>query len=52
MAARDTWTMTTAVDTNVVIALWDEDPELSLAAQNALMAAFNRGDRRLRCSRN
>jgi predicted nucleic acid-binding protein len=35
--------MTTAVDTNVVIALWDKDPTLSLAAQNALDAAFNRG---------
>ncbi|MBZ5687868.1 MAG: type II toxin-antitoxin system VapC family toxin [Acidobacteriia bacterium] len=36
--------MTTAVDTNVVIALWDKDPALSLAAQNALEAAFNRGN--------
>jgi len=35
--------MTTAVDTNVVIALWDKDPGLSLAAQNALESAFNRG---------
>jgi predicted nucleic acid-binding protein len=35
--------MTTAIDTNVVIALWDRDPTLSLAAQNALDAAFNRG---------
>jgi hypothetical protein len=35
--------MTTAVDTNVVIALWDKDSTLSLAAQNALDAAFNRG---------
>ena len=35
--------MTTAVDTNVVIALWDKDPALSVAAQNALEAAFNRG---------
>ena len=35
--------MTTAVDTNVVIALWDKDPALSAAAQNALEAAFNRG---------
>jgi predicted nucleic acid-binding protein len=35
--------MTTAIDTNVVIALWDKDPMLSLAAQNALEAAFNRG---------
>jgi len=35
--------MTTAIDTNVVIALWDRDPALSLGAQNALDAAFNRG---------
>ncbi len=35
--------MTTAVDTNVIIALWDKDPALSLAAQNALDTAFNRG---------
>ena len=35
--------MTTAVDTNVVIALWDRDPTLSLAAQTALEAAFGRG---------
>ncbi len=35
--------MTTAVDTNVVIALWDRDPALSLAAQTALEAAFGRG---------
>jgi hypothetical protein len=35
--------MTTAIDTNVVVALWDEDPTLSLAAQTALEAAFNRG---------
>src|ERR1700704_4541661 len=43
MAARDEGTMTTAIDTNVVIALWDKDAALSLAAQNALDAAFNRG---------
>ena len=35
--------MTTAVDTNVVIALWDKDSTLSLAAQTALDMAFNRG---------
>jgi len=35
--------MTTAVDTNVVIALWDKDSTLSLAAQNALDRAFHRG---------
>jgi predicted nucleic acid-binding protein len=31
------------VDTNVVIALWDKDPVLGLAAQNALERAFHRG---------
>jgi predicted nucleic acid-binding protein len=36
--------MTTAIDTNVIIALWDKDPALSLAAQTALDAAFRRGD--------
>jgi predicted nucleic acid-binding protein len=35
--------MTTAIDTNVVVALWDRDPTLSLAAQTALEAAFSRG---------
>jgi predicted nucleic acid-binding protein len=35
--------MTTAIDTNVVVALWDKDPTLSLAAQTALEAAFNQG---------
>ena len=35
--------MTTAIDTNVVVALWDKDPTLSLAAQTALEVAFNRG---------
>jgi predicted nucleic acid-binding protein len=35
--------VTTAVDTNVVIALWDKDPALSLAAHTALEAAFRRG---------
>lgn len=35
--------MTTAVDTNVVIALWDRDSALSLAALTALDPAFNRG---------
>jgi predicted nucleic acid-binding protein len=35
--------MTTAIDTNVVVALWDRDPTLSLAAQIALEGAFNRG---------
>ena len=36
--------MTTAIDTNVVIALWDRNPALSSAAQTALEAAFHRGN--------
>jgi predicted nucleic acid-binding protein len=36
--------MTTAIDTNVVIALWGKDTNLSSAAQTALEAAFNRGN--------
>ncbi len=35
--------MTTAIDTNIIIALWDRDASFSLAVQNALEAAFNRG---------
>jgi len=35
--------MTTAIDTNIVIALWDEDPKLSGLAQAALEQAFRRG---------
>lgn len=35
--------MTTAIDTNIVIALWDRDLALSSAAQSALEAAFHRG---------
>ncbi len=35
--------MTTAIDTNVIVALWDEDLELSLAAETALETAFRRG---------
>ena len=35
--------MTTAVDTNVIIALWDRSPSISSAAQNALETAFQRG---------
>ena len=31
------------LDTNVIVALWDRDPTLSLAAQTALEIAFNRG---------
>jgi predicted nucleic acid-binding protein len=36
--------MTTAIDTNIVIALWDKDPGLSVAAQSALEKAFRRGN--------
>jgi predicted nucleic acid-binding protein len=35
--------MTTAVDTNVIIALWDRNLAVSNAAQNALDAALGRG---------
>jgi predicted nucleic acid-binding protein len=35
--------MPTAIDTNVIIALWDNDPVLSQAAETALDAAFKRG---------
>ncbi|HTE90317.1 MAG TPA: type II toxin-antitoxin system VapC family toxin [Terriglobales bacterium] len=36
--------MTTAIDTNVVIALWDKDATLSRAAETALETAFARGN--------
>ena len=36
--------MTTAIDTNIIIALWDADPTLSAAAEAALEAAFRRGN--------
>jgi predicted nucleic acid-binding protein len=35
--------VTTAIDTNVIVALWDDDPAFSLAAETALEAAFHRG---------
>ena len=35
--------MTTAIDTNVIVALWDRDADLSAAAQSALDAALGRG---------
>jgi predicted nucleic acid-binding protein len=35
--------MTTAIDTNVLVALWDVDPELNAAAQKALDSAQERG---------
>ncbi|MGC2636700.1 MAG: type II toxin-antitoxin system VapC family toxin [Acidobacteriaceae bacterium] len=33
----------TAVDTNAIVALWDNDAKLSAAAQHALDSAFHRG---------
>jgi hypothetical protein len=35
--------MITAIDTNVVIALWDADSSLKLSARSALEGAFRRG---------
>lgn len=35
--------MTTALDTNVLVALWDIDPRLNTAAQKALDAAQEKG---------
>jgi predicted nucleic acid-binding protein len=35
--------MTTAIDTNVIVALWDRDNALSLAAQSALDTALSHG---------
>jgi predicted nucleic acid-binding protein len=35
--------MTTAVDTNVIVALWDRDAQLNTAAQGALDEALDRG---------
>jgi hypothetical protein len=35
--------MTTAIDTNVIVALWDRDTGLNSAAQSALDAALGRG---------
>ena len=37
------WAMTTGIDTNVIVALWDRDPSLSSAAQSALDVALGRG---------
>ncbi len=36
--------MTTAIDTNVIVALWAEDEALSSAAETALESAFRRGN--------
>jgi hypothetical protein len=35
--------MTAAIDTNVIVALWDRDTRLNSAAQSALDAALGRG---------
>jgi hypothetical protein len=35
--------MTTAIDTNIIVALWDRDTRLNSAAQSALDAALGRG---------
>ncbi len=35
--------MTTAIDTNVIVALWDRDPRLSSGAQSALDTALGHG---------
>src|ERR1700739_1308079 len=35
--------MTTSVDTNVIVALWDRDPAISNAAQQALDDALEHG---------
>jgi len=35
--------MTTALDTNVVVAYWGPDPSLNMAVQAALKSAFGRG---------
>jgi predicted nucleic acid-binding protein len=36
--------MTTAIDTNVIVALWDKDPVATSAARTALETAFRRGN--------
>jgi predicted nucleic acid-binding protein len=35
--------MITAVDTNIMVALWDDDPSLNLGAETALNKAFHEG---------
>ena len=35
--------MTTVIDTNIIVALWDKDASLSSAAQSALDAALGQG---------
>jgi predicted nucleic acid-binding protein len=43
VGSRPAWAMTTAIDTNVIAALWDRDPGLSSAAQSAFDVALERG---------
>jgi hypothetical protein len=40
MAAQDEGTVTTALDTDVIIASWDKDPALSMAAKMPWMLPF------------
>jgi predicted nucleic acid-binding protein len=35
--------MTTAIDTDIIVGLWDKDQSLNTAAQTALESAFQRG---------
>jgi predicted nucleic acid-binding protein len=35
--------MTTAIDTNIIVALWHDEPSLSVGVEAALDAAFRRG---------
>jgi hypothetical protein len=43
MGSRAAWAMTTAIDTNMIVALWDRDPGLSSAAPSALDVALEGG---------
>jgi predicted nucleic acid-binding protein len=43
VAQRDAGPVITALDTNVIIALWDRDTAFSAAAQNALDRTLQRG---------
>ena len=36
--------MTTSIDTNVLVALWDRDPAVGASAQSALDGALRRGN--------
>ena len=43
MGPRPARAMTTAIDTNILVALWNEDDTLNTLARSALDAAFGRG---------